>query len=381
MMKKFICKSVLFCVLMALLLSGISGVILFAIPAQFSQTYQHALEEQYTSLQKLDSPKVVVMGDSSVPFSLNARQMEEILKMPVQTLGIHSGTGLAYILRLSESNVKKGDIMVVELQPLNDDSFSPSIVLTACENDFTMYRYFSAKDWQKVIAYYPSYLVKKLKYALNVRDSQIPGYSRKSFDSEGNYNFYRGACMLSNPLPRDERETFFRKNDYNNETISFLNSYNAYCRQKGANVLITFSPYLNESLASTPGEISSLQNYLSSKLQAPVITRITDRALPRKYMYNNITHCNTAGADKVTNDLAHEIQKYLAKQKDGNIPKSMAFAKQHTEKIIIITPEPNGHASGQHINHKNWHTRNRKILNSSVLQSNVSSKINKIRSI
>lgn len=351
-MKKFICKSILFCALMVLLLSGISAAILFAIPPQFSQTYQHALEEQYSSLQKINSPKVVVMGDSSVPFSLNSRLMEKTLNIPVQTLGIHSGTGLAYILRLSESNIKKGDIMVVELQPFNDDSFSPSVVLTACENDFTMYRYFSARDLQKVIAYYPSYLVKKVKYALHVRDSQIPEYSGKSFDSDGNYNFYRGVCIIPNPLPKNERETVFRKNDYTSDTISFLNNYTAYCRQKGATVLITFSPYLNESLASTPGGISGLQNYLSNNLQAPVITRIADRALPRKYMYNDITHCNTAGANKVTNDLAHEIEKYLMKQKGDRRPSVKMFAQPHTDKTIIMTSVLKERISWQRVNYK-----------------------------
>ena len=311
MMKKFICRSAAFCTIMAVLLAGTAALVLFAIPPQFGQTYQHALERQYESLQRVRSPKVVVLGDSSVPFSLNARMMEKILKMPVQTLGIHSGTGLKYILRLSESNIRSGDILIVELVPFKDGDFSPGVALTACENDFSMYRYFSAPEWREVVAYYPAYLLKKVKYAAGIRDSQMPSYSERSFDANGNYAYARKGCTLSRPLPRAERETAFRESDYTEGTLSFLNRYIDDCQRKGARVLITFPPFLDESLESSPAEIDGLQAYLSGRLHAPVITKIRNRALPRRYIYNNITHCNTAGADKVTTDLAHEIQNYL----------------------------------------------------------------------
>lgn len=306
-----------FFAVMAGLFAGITAIVLFVIPQQFGQSYQHALERQYESLQQMRSPKVVVLGDSSVPFSLNAPLMGKILKMPVQTLGIHSGTGLKYILRLSESNIRKGDILVVELVPLKDDDFSPGMALTACENDFSMYRYFSAREWQKVIAFYPSYLLAKVKYAMRIRDVQMSSYSGKSFDADGNYDYPRKDCTLPRPLPRAERETTFRRSDYPEDALSFLNRYIEACRQKGARVLITFPPYLDESLESSPAEIDGLQSYLSDRLHAPVITKIQSRALPRRYIYNNVTHCNTAGANKVTTDLTHEIRNYLAGLKDN----------------------------------------------------------------
>lgn len=310
-MKRFIMKSVLFCLTVLALLSCISSFILFGLPPQFGLSYQHALSLQYDTMRRIPTPKVVVMGDSSVPFSLNADLMEKILKMPVQTLGIHSGTGLEYILKLSESSIHKGDIMVLELAPSNDEAFTPSIVLTACENNFSMYQAFTSKDWKKVISYYPSYLIKKVKYCFHIEDQQSAAYCEKSFNHRGNYDFYLGKCILPKRLTQPNEKTEFSKMDYNDEYISFLNQYDDFCRKKGATFLITFPPFLNESLSSSQSSISDLQNDLAHRLKAPIITKISDRELSRLYIYNNVSHCNTAGANKVTIQLAHDIQKHM----------------------------------------------------------------------
>jgi hypothetical protein len=311
-MKKFICKSLLFCFIMLALLVGITAFILFAIPQQFGMSYQHALSSQYDSLQRIKSRKIVVMGDSAVPFSLNVPLMRKKMDMTVQTLGIHSGTGMEYILSLSKSSIHKGDIMVLELEPSNDDSFTPSIILTACENNFDMYQAFTAKDWSKVVAYYPSYLIKKVKYCFNIQDKQSPSYSGKSFDKDGNYIYFRDKCMIPKHFSKVNLDTEFNKKDYNSEFISYLKDYNRLCQEKGATFLITFPPYLDESLISSKSDITDLENFLSRQLKIPIITKIMDRALPRKYIYNNISHCNTAGAEKVTVDLAHDIQRYFS---------------------------------------------------------------------
>lgn len=309
-MKKFICKCMLFGAILLSLLGGIVSFILYGLPEQFNGTYQHALYLQVRSLARIRSPKIVVMGDSSVPFSLECGKMSRLMKEPVQTLGIHSGTGIQYILDLSKSSIRRGDTMVLELTPDAEDSFSPSIVLTACENHFDMYRSFTLDDWEKVIRYYPTYLTKKVKYYFHVRDSEAPSYSITSFDRNGNYDYRRVGCQLPMHLQASERDTVFNKEAYSDSMISFLNGYDRFCAEKGATFLITFPPFLDESLASKSNSLNDVQSYLAKRLKAPIITKISSRDLPRRYFYNNETHCNTIGAEKVTQDLAEEILAY-----------------------------------------------------------------------
>lgn len=309
-MRKFIQKCLLFSALMVTLMAGITAFILFGIPAQFNRSYQHALYLQTQALAHMHSPKVVVMGDSSVPFSLDCKRMSTLVRRPVQTLGIHSGTGIEYILSLSKGSVRRGDIMVLELTPGGEDSFSPAIVLTACENHFDLYRGFTWDDWNKVIRYYPTYLLKKVKYYFHDRDQDPPSYSINSFDQNGNYDYRRIGCSLPPHLLADERDTTFSCTDFSNELIGELNNYDSYCVQKGATFLISFPPFLNESLSSSPAEINDVQKYLARRLKAPIITKIAERELPRRYFYDNVTHCNTQGAEKVTDDLAEDLLRY-----------------------------------------------------------------------
>lgn len=309
-MGRFVRKCLLFGAILTTLLAGITGFILFGLPPQFNGTYQHALYLQTRSLSRMHSPKVVVMGDSSVPFSLDCRRMSTLLKKPVQTLGIHSGTGVGYILALSKSSIHRGDIMVLELTPDGEDSFSPAIVLTACENHFDLYRGFTPDNWSKVIRYYPTYLIKKVKYYFHYRDEDPPSYSIHSFDRNGNYDYQRVGCLLPPHLQPDERDTVLNRNSFSNSLIQTLNDYDSYCARRGATFLVSFPPFLNESLVSSPSGFSSLQNYLSHRLKAPIITKISERDLPRRYFYDNVTHCNTQGAEKVTDDLAEDILHY-----------------------------------------------------------------------
>lgn len=314
-MLKFIRKCLLLGVLVLTLCTGIGLFVTDAIPLQFKDTYQYALNMQYRALQRTPSPKVVVMGDSSVPFSLNAKGLRKALGRPVRTLGIQSSTGLEYIMRLSESNIQKGDIMVVELYPFNNDEFSAPVVLVACENTFSMYRYFSLDNWSRVIPSYPSYLVHKVKFWLGVRYDLAPSFTEKAFDQDGNYDFYRGKSWTADDRHGNPWPTHFSPDDYNKSSIDFLNKYNDFCKKRGATFLISFPPYYDQSMVSSKKDAETLQKYLAMKLNAPIITKITDRELTGKYILDGL-HCNSAGADKVTKDLAGEILHWM-----GRIPR------------------------------------------------------------
>lgn len=327
-MGKFVRKCLLFSALLVTLVAGIGAFILFGLPPQFNNTYQHALYLQVRSLSRIKSPKVVVMGDSSVPFSLDSRLMSRLLDKPVQTLGIHSGTGIEYILNLSKSTIRRGDIMVLELPSDDEDDFSPAIVLTACENHFDMYRGFTLDDWNKVARYYPTYLLKKVKYDFHDRDQNPPSYSIRSFGQDGNYDYQRIGCRLPSHLLSDERDTVFDRKDFSDSLIQTLNDYNSYCRQRKATFLISFVPFLNESLVSHPSDFGGLQTYLAGQLKAPIITKLSARDLPRRYFYDNVNHCNTQGAEKVTSDLASDILRYLGRK--------VVAAKQPTGKSRSI---------------------------------------------
>lgn len=310
-MLKFIRKCLLLGGLVLVLCTGIGLCVTFAIPPQFKDTYQYALNQQYRALQRTPSPKVVVMGDSSVPFSLNAKKLKRIVGKPVRTLGIQSSTGLEYIMRLSESNIQKGDIMVVELFPFNNDDFSAPVVLAACENNFSMYRYFSADNWSRVIPSYPSYLLHKIKFWLGVRYDLAPSFTDKAFDQDGNYDFYREKSWAENPGSGDPWPTHFSQDDYNEKSIAFLNEYNDFCKKRGETFLISFPPYFDKSMISSREDAKNLQKYLAGRLDAPIITNITDRELTGEYILDGM-HCNSAGANKVTKDLADEILRWTA---------------------------------------------------------------------
>lgn len=309
-MGRFVRKCLLFGAILTTLLAGITGFILFGLPPQFNGTYQHALYLQTRLPFPHAFPKSRCHGGFFRPIQLGLPAYEHTAEKAGSNAWDPFVTGVGYILALSKSSIHRGDIMVLELTPDGEDSFSPAIVLTACENHFDLYRGFTPDNWSKVIRYYPTYLIKKVKYYFHYRDEDPPSYSIHSFDRNGNYDYQRVGCLLPPHLQPDERDTVLNRNSFSNSLIQTLNDYDSYCARRGATFLVSFPPFLNESLVSSPSGFSSLQNYLSHRLKAPIITKISERDLPRRYFYDNVTHCNTQGAEKVTDDLAEDILHY-----------------------------------------------------------------------
>ena len=127
--------------------------------------------------------------------------------------------------------------------------------------------------------------------------------------------------------------------------IRLLNDYDLFCVKKGATFLTSFPPFLDESLAAGQGHFNDVQNYLSGRLKAPVITKIGERDLPRRYFYDNVTHCNTAVAEKVTKDLANEILTYLNRgapkaAAPGKIKRIVVPSKQAGRIVLIKAKTP-----------------------------------------
>lgn len=282
------------------------------LPDPYGKSYQRGLSRQYDYYSSLEDNKMVFLGSSSLSFGFDLDTMEELTGKPCAILGNHFGYGMAYLMEMSKSNLKPGDIVVVEIPDHQIDTCAEDLLLSGIGHNYEMYRFFIPETWAQVISYYPSYIKKALMYDLN--GGYDPGddgaYSINSFDERGNMIYERPECVI--PVPYDERaldytHIRFSGTPYQAEYVEFVNNYISYCEDMGVAVYITLPCYFSEAIVSSEEDILAFEEMLKEQFNAPLISKVSDYIFDRDRLYDNAMHCNTEGAkyrtELIYNDL------------------------------------------------------------------------------
>ena len=271
------------------------------LPDPFGKAYQRNLVRQYDYYNSLEENKMVFLGSSSLSFGFDLDTMEELSGKPCAILGNHFGYGITYLMEMSKSNLKSGDIVVVEIPDHQIDTCGEDLLLSGIGHRYEMYRFFIPETRWQIISYYPSYLKKVLMYDLE--GGYDPGedgaYSINSFDERGNMVYDRPECEI--PIPYDERAldyilVNFSGKPYQAEYVEFVNEYISYCESKGVEVYITLPCYFSEAIVSSQEGMDAFENMLKEQFDAPLISKQADYIFDRELLFDNPMHCNTEGA-------------------------------------------------------------------------------------
>lgn len=284
------------------------------LPDPFGKAYQRNIVRQYDYYNSLEENKIVFIGSSSLSFGFDLDTMEELSGKPCAILGNHFGYGMPYLLQMSKTNIKSGDIVVIEMARHAIDTCGEDLLLSGIGHNYEMYRFFVPETWGQVISYYPSYLKKVLMYDLN--SGYDPGegpYSINSFDERGNMIYQRLECEMPEPYIEDAARDLvwltFDDTPYQTEYVEFVNDYISFCEEKGAKVYITIPCYLSEAVISSEEDMKAFEETLAKSFDAPVISELADYIFDREYFYDNPMHCNTEGAKYRTELIYNDLLK------------------------------------------------------------------------
>ena len=86
--------------------------IFFLVPGN-QNSYLAALIDKHAILESTASPRVIVIGGSSIAFGFDSELLTKRINMPVINLGLHAGLGLRFILNDIFPFVRSGDVVVI----------------------------------------------------------------------------------------------------------------------------------------------------------------------------------------------------------------------------------------------------------------------------
>lgn len=313
---------------------AVSALIYHGQKDAYLESYYAALPLKTERLENTDSPRVVVIGGSSVAFGIDSKLIEQELGMPCVNFGLYAAFGLKPMLDLSQKHLREGDIVVIAPE-ITGQMYSAYIGY-----DYLL-QAFEAKPGELIglgMEYYPG-LLKSLpdyvKQAGKLNDqggAPVAGvYSLQAFDSFGDIVYAREENMMAQGYSQDNLPEL-TDGIVTDDFLEMINDYVKAAERKGARAVFSYCP-LNALSAEKTDEQkrADFESALQAGLDCPVLAPLEDYILDEGFFYDSNYHLNDTGARYYSLRLVSNIQRLLGEMKktQANLPHAPEFVNEN----------------------------------------------------
>ena len=293
------------------------AVCAFALPARFDATYSAALQDKVARLRESESPRVIVIGGSCVPFSLDSSLMEEQLPgYTVVDFGLYAEMGVTVMLDLAAPELRAGDIVVLmpEQSELSlSGHISGETLWQAADGDPLLLTRLDASRLPALAAAFPSFAAKKLYYTLTGGPSIEGIYARDAFDGWGDI---RQEARPGNIMPegyRPDALISFSPSLLSDELVSAVTAFMRKAERAGATVLWHDPPMVRAALApgTTVATIDAWRELVETRLAIPCLGSPHRCLLDAGWAYDSNFHLNGAGTIVFTKLFIEDLKVWL----------------------------------------------------------------------
>lgn len=314
-MSKFVKKTLLFLLIISTLVCGIALFDRVVIGGQYKNNYMASLIDKVNRLERINEPKIILVGNSNLSFGMNSAKIEKAMGMPVVNLGLHGGLGNAYLEQIAKLNINEGDIVIVCHSSYSDtDEISdPELAWIAYDYNDSLWPIIRKKDYNAMLKGYPSYLRDSylLWFFHNGNLDSGDCYSRNAFNEYGDVAYKPGEGQM-------DVVDYFQKTpiplpDINDICVNRMNELNKYCREKGATLVVGGYPIAYGVYSEyTRKDFEDFQAQLEAALDCEIISNYTDYFYPYDYFYNTYLHLNDKGTEARTAQLILDLKRWMS---------------------------------------------------------------------
>lgn len=295
----------------ALLLRGVM------LPSFYQDSYYAVLKRMHERLETADGRKLVIVGGSNVAFGLDGAHLEELLAQKgfdytVCPFGLYAAVGTSAMLDLSLDTLREGDIVVLAVEPTSEtmsDYFGATAFWKCAEGASHLLTKLDKSRQAAMAGNYIAFLQERLA----IENSGLPPiaqgvYAAASSNDRCDLIFNRPGNIL--PLGYDTSTPVAL--DTVKISPAFAKEVNDYCNaaeQKGAQVLLSFSPVNRSAMAG--GHAMSFFDLCNQTFDCPAISDPNHYILDSGWFYDSNFHLNSAGAEVRTALLAQDLLTYL----------------------------------------------------------------------
>ncbi|SFC35487.1 hypothetical protein SAMN04489722_102271 [Algibacter lectus] len=312
-MKKFVINICLF--LFGIIFFITLGICLPNLATTKSNDY--SIIEKHQLLKKIESPRLILVGDSNVAFGFNSQLFADSLNINPINTAIHAGYGLKYILDDTYDFIKKGDIIIVSpaysqfygntflgREPLlySLKALPSNVPLLSLKQGYNLLQYIPKYSIQNYKGFSKSILMEEKKLSKN--DNNFV-YSRKSINKYGDMVSHWGLAKI------DFEPYVIKKTDkFNEESFKYLKDYITKVNSKGAQVFFSYPSLMKTSYVLNKEKIEYLEKLLEQN-NISTIGSPTSYFYGDNYYFNSPYHLGFQGANKRTLLHVEFLKHYL----------------------------------------------------------------------
>lgn len=294
----------------------VAAIVLFLVTVYIGTdprryTYVASVVDKVGLLRHAQSPKMVLIGGSSLAFGIDSGRIEEHFDYDVVNTGVHGGFKAPFMLSLVEPDLEQGDLVVIALEyGLLHRHAPPGEALSVALASFpeglehidlrdlhrsTFLKQVQRRFWEEVGLIHPS---------------PPPVYNRRGFNEHGDLVTHLDEATRDSL--KDVSGIDF-SGAVHPHISALLNSFYNRCVERGVTVVVTFSPLPAETVAAvgfTAEDADRWGAMFASSVLPTVISTPSTYFIPRDQFFDTVNHLNGRGRQTRTSLLINDLEQY-----------------------------------------------------------------------
>jgi hypothetical protein len=298
--RSFLKNLLLFVSIQALILATVFGF----SPPDTKGVIAAGLDKRHRLLTA-PSPRLILVGGSSVSNGFDSPTLEKVLKLNVVNMGLHAGLGLSYFLTESQGFVRNGDTVILSIEYAHffKDQTQWPLVEQSLTLEPGLVKGFNARQICGLLDHGLSLVSLQMKGLFGWKH-EGDGVMRSYFNAEGDINLRRPDRPCWVPGEQKTIEAGFLNRPFPeafNRAVDELNAFNSACAQRGTRVFFFYPPrprpVWDEAI------YGRIDQELRRRLHFPILNHPEDEIYPLSDIFDTDYHLTKSGALERTTHL------------------------------------------------------------------------------
>lgn len=260
---------------------------------------------KHERLERLSSPRVVLVGGSATAFGVDSPSIEGTLGIPVVNMGLYFPLGVEFMLREVEGKLRAGDVVVVSMEDaLLFQEASPDALRQLVAANPRALRWLEPAEARRQIDRLHKRLGASLKGALRGEHAPAsPPYSLGSFNDRG--DIVAHEVMSARPVDRSPYPLGPRDHPALRKNLERLNRFHRSCESRGVRAFYSYPAVMKEALRP---DFDALRRALEEDLKMPKLHGSVEMQFPAELFFDSKEHLTREGKGRRTQLLVRALQ-------------------------------------------------------------------------